>query len=164
MTSGMFISIINIFRAIATIIFLPFFVRWIRRNNTWPFSGSSDADLILIRIAIISDTVGYLGYGMAPNGIIFTFSGTVAALGSIGLASTEAFLTKQTDARRVGELMGALGLLQSLSRVLAPTVINLVYAGTVKAFPSMVFLGIAGFFMVMGGISVYISPADSTEL
>lgn len=161
MTSGMFISTINIFRAVATIVLLPFFVRWIRKHNTWPFSGSSGANLILIRIAVLSDVVGYLGYTTAPNGTLFTFSGTIAALGSIGLASTEAFLTKQIDASRVGELMGALGLLQSLSRVVAPTVINLVYAWTVKAFPSMVFLGIAGLFLVMGGISVFISPADS---
>ncbi len=163
MSSGMFISTINIFRAIATIIFLPFIVRWIRKHKTWPFSRSSDANLILIRIAVLSDVVGYLGYTIAPNGILFTFSGTIAALGSIGLASTEAFLTKQIDARRVGELMGALGLLQSLSRVVAPTVIDLVYAWTVKAFPSMAFLGIAGLFAVMGGISVLISPADSTS-
>ena len=162
MTSGMFISTINVFRAITTILLLPFLVRWIRKHNAWPFSGLSDANLILIRIALLSDAVGYLGYTMAPNGILFTFSGTIAALGSIGLASTEAFLTKQIDARRVGELMGALGLLQSLSRVVAPTVINLVYAWTVKAFPSMVFLGVAGFFLAMGGISVFISPAVST--
>jgi len=163
MTSGLFISTINIFRAIATIIFLPFLVRWVRKHNSWPFSGSGDANLILIRIAIISDVIGYLGYTIAPNGTLFTFSGTIAALGSIWLASTEAFLTKQIDARRVGELMGALGLLQSLSRVVAPTVINLVYAWSVKAFSSLVFLGIAGLFIVMGGISVYISPADSTK-
>ena len=163
MTSGMFISTVNIFRAIATIVFLPFMVRWMRRHNSWPFSGSSDANLILIRIAILSDVVGYLGYTTAPNGMLFAFSGTIAALGSIGLASTEAFLTKQVDTRRVGELMGALGLLQSLSRVVAPTVIDLVYARTVEAFPSLAFLGIAGLFMVMGGISVYISPTQTIE-
>lgn len=67
---------------------------------------------------------------------LFTSSGTMAAHG---------FLTKQIDARRVGVLMNALGLLQSLSGVVTPIVIILAYAWTVKAFSSMVFSGIQDF-------------------
>lgn len=156
MASGMFISIVNVFRTFATIVVLPLLVRWIRKPQAWPFRGSHDADLLLIRVAIFSDVIGYLGYSLAPSGILFTISGAIAAMGSIGLASTEASLTKQVDARRTGELMGALSLLQSLSRVVAPTVINLTYTWTVKVFPSIVFLGVSGLFIVMSGVSMLI--------
>lgn len=120
-------------------------------------------DITLIRLSIISDIIGYAGYAFAPTGFLFTFSGAIASLGAIGIASSEASMTKLVPKSRTGELLGALGFLQAMARIVAPTVANLTYSWTVDTVPQLVFYGLAAAFGVAGLASVWARP-DSTSI
>ncbi|KAF2848071.1 tetracycline-efflux transporter-like protein [Plenodomus tracheiphilus IPT5] len=164
--SGIFLSTVNVFRTLATVVVLPLVIMLSRR-----FSGSKrpsfkhahtsnskddtvshidSLDIFLLRISILSDTIGYIGYAISPTGALFTLSGAIASLGAIGLATSEASMTKLLPASQTGELLGALGLLQALARIIAPTVAGLTYSWTTESMPQIVFWGIAFCFAVAG--------------
>ncbi|KAL6720627.1 hypothetical protein ACLMJK_002552 [Lecanora helva] len=163
--SGIFLSTVNFFRTIATMIVLPLAVRLLRRY--WfrlPIisgglnSGFDLLDLFLIRVSILSDVIGYAGYATASTGVIFTMSGAVAALGAIGLATSEASMTKLVGSTRTGELLGALGFLQAIARIVAPTIANLLYSWTIGSAPQLVFWGIAACFVAAGIVTFWAKP------
>ncbi|KAF2865347.1 major facilitator superfamily domain-containing protein [Massariosphaeria phaeospora] len=171
--SGVFLSTVNIFRTLATVGVLPLVVyvagRWggatrgyahshapVKNNKEeehWDEATTGyvpTLDVALLRTAIVSDMLGFIGYALAPTGTLFTLSGAIASLGAIGLATS---MTKLLPAAQTGELLGALRFLQALARVVAPTVAGLVYNATAESVPQVVFWGIAGCFGVAGGLT-----------
>jgi hypothetical protein len=134
--SGIFLSTVNIFRTLATVLVLPLLITISRRSFEFKrsyvrqphghgppddnVSSIDSLDIFLLRASIVSDTIGYVGYALAPTGALFTLSGAIASLGAIGLATSEACMTKLLPAAQTGELLGALGLLQALARIVAP--------------------------------------------
>ncbi|GME38956.1 putative membrane protein [Neofusicoccum parvum] len=131
-----------------------------------PATGSLDPlDRTLILTALLFDIFGYIGYALSPNGILFTLCGAAAAFGAVGLSTSEAALTKcvQPSAAprrrpalpqsKVGELMAGLGMLQSVVRIVAPALVNVVYAATVEGRPGTAFLGVAGVLGVGVGLT-----------
>ena len=122
-------------------------------------TGSFDRlDVFLIRISILSDIVGYVGYALAPTGTLFTLSGAVAALGAIGLSTSEASMTKIVGSEQTGELLGALAFLQAMTRIIAPTVTSLIYSRTVSSTPALVFWGVALCFAAAGIATFWAEP------
>jgi MFS family permease len=165
-----FMSVVNIVRVSALIIVLPllnYLVRTRRANRQRRESGSaipesnsgSDIlDLSIIRVAIGLEALGYCGYAIARTGPLFVLSGILAACGGVGSPTLQSALTKHVPHDRVGQLLGATGLLHALSRIVAPTIFNLIYAGTVGTFPQAVFTVLTGCFGVAFLVSWFIRP------
>lgn len=142
---------------------LPLAVRFLRRYfySSGRLAGGFDPlDLFLIRVSILSDVIGYVGYAIASTGFVFTLSGAVAALGAIGLASSEASMTKLVGSSQIGELLGALGFLQAMARIVAPTIANLTYSWTVAKAPQLVFWGVAACFVAAGAVTFWATPEE----
>lgn len=150
--SSVFVSIVNTVRVAVLILVLPAItalVRRKRRREPEPKSGpgshqGSDAtDLVIIRLALLFDTLGYLGYAVARSGRLFTVAGTITALGSIGAPAMQSALTKHVPPDRTGQVLGAIGLLHALARVVAPAILNLIYSVTVGQYTQTVFVCMA---------------------
>ncbi|EMC98764.1 hypothetical protein BAUCODRAFT_31036 [Baudoinia panamericana UAMH 10762] len=163
-----FLSIVNACRVFCLIVVLPLLTRWIRgkpdmrRRN----SGSDVFDLMVIRVAILFDTIGYLGYALSREGGPFILSGVVAAIGGIAAPTLQSSLTKHVPAEQTGQLLGASGLLHALARVVAPTIFNAIYSATVGKFSQTVYVCLAATFGLAFVISwflrphVYMDPGD----
>lgn len=178
--SGIFLSTVNIFRTFATVVILPLLIHLSRRlsgtkgSNTKQVqhNGSTEegaghidsSDIFLLRISILSDAIGYVGYALSSTGTLFTISGAIASLGAIGLATSEASMTKLLPASQTGELLGALGFLQALARIVAPTVASLTYSWTTDSFPQLVFWGIAVCFVVAGSATWFLKVETAQSL
>jgi hypothetical protein len=160
--SGNFLSTINLFRTLTTVLILPLAISLSQRFfHPASTHGFNTLDLLLLRLSILSDLIGYIGYALAPTGTLFTISGAVAALGAIGLATSEASMTKLVGSAETGELLGALGFLQAIARIVAPTVANLTYSWTVDRAPQLVFWGIAVCFGVAGVVTFLLRPDEA---
>ena len=59
-------------------------------------------------------------YAAAPNGVLFTIAGGFVSLGGMGSPTIQSTLTKHIPQRKTGEVLGAMALLHSLSRVIGP--------------------------------------------
>ena len=81
---------------------------------------------------------------LARNTGEYYASGALAALGGLGPPTLQSALTKHVAREDVGRLLGALSLLGSISRVVSPTVLNLLYSFTVGTCPQMVFYVLSG--------------------
>ena len=148
--SSIFVSIVNICRVTVLMALLPLFSRVLRgpahkiRNRDQ--SGSDSADLLIIRTAIFFDMLGYIGYATVRVGPLFILSGALASIGGMGSPTLSSAMTKHVPPDRVGQMLGAMGLLHALARVVAPTVFNAIYSVTVGKFTQTVFVCLAGTF------------------
>jgi len=159
--SGRFVSVVNSARVLTLLVALPIVSRLVRGKNgtrKQRNTGSDLFDLSLIRFAVFFDTVGYLAYALSRNGALFMLSGTVAAVGGIGSPALGSALTKHVPPDRVGQLLGATGLLHALARVLGPTVFNGIYSATVSSYRQTVFVCLAITFGAAFVLSWFIRP------
>lgn len=158
--SSRFMSIANSCRVLCLIVVLPILTRLVRgkpssqKRNT----GCDTFDLSVIRVAIMFDTLGYLGYTLSRASDPFILSGVVAAIGGIGSPTLQSALTKHVPADQTGQLLGASGLLHALARVIAPTVFSAIYAATVGKFTQTVFVCLTATFGLAFVISWFIRP------
>ncbi|RSL58020.1 hypothetical protein CEP54_008026 [Fusarium duplospermum] len=109
-------------------------------------SGADNLDVWLLRIALMSDVLGTVGYVLSPSEEFFVTSGMVTALGGLGSATSQAIISKHVPSERVGQLLGAIGMLHALARVFGPVLFNGLYAATVGFFPKAIFVLLASIF------------------
>jgi hypothetical protein len=151
--SARFMTAVNSSRVVCLLILLPLVTRLVRgkplssadaekAKNT----GCDNFDLVIMRLAIFLDVLGYIGYSLSKDGGPFTLSGVVAAFGGIGSPTLQAALTKHVPVERTGQLLGAMSLLHCLARVVAPAVFNAIFSATAKGFPQAVFVCLAATF------------------
>ena len=175
-TSSEFVSIVNIVRVAALVVVLPclnYLVRTRRANRQRresgfavpePMSGSDNLDLYTVRAAVLFELVGYGGYALVRSGELFTLCAVFAAVGSIGSPTMQSALTKHVPHDRVGQLLGATGLLHALARVVAPTVFNVIYEQTVGSFTQTIFVVLFGIFAVAFVLSWFIRPHGMSQI
>ncbi|KAF4456963.1 hypothetical protein F53441_978 [Fusarium austroafricanum] len=120
--------------------------------------GADKLDIIILRIALMSDILGSLGYVFARSSAVFVASGMATAVGGLGSAVGQAMITKHVPSERVGQLLGAIGMMQALARVLGPILFNGVYALTVGHFDQGIFVLLASLFGVALLMSLTIRP------
>ena len=147
-----FVSVVNTCRVITLIIALPVITRLFRgpveSRAKGKNSGSDLIDLGIIRTAILFDFLGFVGYTLARTGPLFILSGAVASIGGMGSPTLQAALTKHAPPEKTGQVLGAMGLLHAIARIVAPIVFNLIYAKTVGGFTQTVFVSLAATFGV----------------
>ncbi|MCJ1392813.1 hypothetical protein MMC18_005684 [Xylographa bjoerkii] len=157
-----FLSIVNTCRVTVLIVILPLIIRLVRgpaSRSSQRNSGSDQLDLAIIRIAIVFDMIGYIGYATSQTNSMLIASGAIAAIGGMGSPTLQSALTKHVPADRIGQLLGAMGLLHALARVVAPTIFNRIYAVTVvRGFPQAVFVCLAATFGIAFVLSWFIRP------
>ena len=159
--SSLFMSINSTCRVTTLLVILPTIVRLVRGRTNHAEqrqSGSDSLDLIIIRTAVLFDMAGYIGYATVRTGSLLMVSGAIAAVGGMGSPTLQSALTKHVPPDRTGQLLGAVGLLHALARVVAPTIFNLIYALTVGKFTQTVFVCLAACFGLAFILSLFIRP------
>lgn len=159
--TGSFVTIVNTARVLALLVLLPVLTRLVKGKNSHARgrkSGSDLFDLSIIRAAIFFDMMGYLGYALARKGEWFALSGALAAVGGIGSPVLGAALTKHVPQEKVGQLLGATGLLHAIARVVGPTIFNGIYSATVGSFRQTVFVTLAATFGLAFVCSWFVRP------
>jgi len=159
--SSMFQSVVNLSRVFALFAILPSLTRFARgpiSAQAQRHEGSDKLDINVIRMALVFDLCGYIGYATAQNGGWMMLAGAVAAFGGAGSPTLQSSLTKHVPPVRTGQVLGATGLLHALARVIAPTVFNLIYSVTVGRFTQAVFVCLASLFVLALIMSLFLKP------
>lgn len=126
-------------------------------------SGADMLDIWLLRTAIVSDMMGVLGYLLVRTPALFCVSGIVTAFGGIGSATIQASVTKHVPPHQVGQLLGAMGLLHAIARVVTPILFNGLYAATVKTFPQAFFALLLSLFGAAFLASLLLRPGGKSK-
>ncbi|KAM0810516.1 putative Major facilitator superfamily (MFS) profile domain-containing protein [Seiridium cardinale] len=121
-------------------------------------NGADNVDIWMLRVAIVSDFVGILGYVFARSPVVFILCGIITACGGLGGAVIQSAITKHVPAHQVGALLGAIGLLHGVGRVFAPMIFNGLYAATVESYPQAFFVLLASLFGLAFIASLFVKP------
>lgn len=157
--SSLFVSVANSCRVLMLVAVLPtMFYLYSKHHNIT--HRSDHFDVSIIRVSIIFDVVGYVGYALAPIGAFFTLSGVIASVGGIASPTLQSALTNHVSEDRTGELMGAVSFLHALSRVVMPAILHLIYGLTVGKASGAVFWVLVGVFGAAGIAAWGIKPRD----
>ena len=159
--SSIFVSIVNSLRVVVLVVIIPILTRIFRNRQTSSVAlgkGASSLDLWIIRVGFLFDTVGYLGYVLARTGALFTVAGAITAVGSMSSPALQSALTKHVPPDRVGQVLGACGLLNALARVVAPTIFSFIYGMTVGKFTPTVFVVLTATYGLNFLLSLIIKP------
>lgn len=156
--SSLFIAIINVVRVVNLFVVLPVITQLFStpRKEDGKIRGSDRLDVILIRTSLALDMLGYVGYALSGHPSVMILSGAIASLGGMGSAILQSSTTKHIPNERIGQMLGATALLHALARIVAPTIINLIYSRTVAALPQTVFVALAVVFGVSFCMSFFI--------
>ncbi|KAJ5619192.1 hypothetical protein N7510_003176 [Penicillium lagena] len=164
--SSLFVSIVNVVRVGTLLVVFPIVAHFFRTPSPddGRIRGSDMMDVVVIRMSLVFDILGYVGYALSKHPSVMILSGITASLGGMGSPILQSSLTKHVPHERIGQMLGATGLLHALARVVAPTVFNLIYSLTVATFPQTVFICLASVFVVALGLSFLIRPHVSLEV
>ncbi|OGM50932.1 hypothetical protein ABOM_000723 [Aspergillus bombycis] len=163
--SSLYVSIVNAVRAVVLLLVLPI-LSWFFRtpSDNDGTGGSNTLDIVLIRLSIVCDFLGYIGYALSRYSFMVICSGTIASLGGMGVAALQSSLTKHVPHERVGHLLGAMGLLHALARIIAPTLFNLTYSLTVATCPQAVLMFLTVVFGLMFCMSLLVQPYGTLSI
>ncbi|KAL1984703.1 hypothetical protein VTN96DRAFT_8736 [Rasamsonia emersonii] len=158
--SSIFVSLASTVRVITLLAVLPTVTRLVRgpQSGRQVNSGCDMLDIGIIRLSILFDLAGYIGYTTVRTGGLMMLSAMIAAFGGMGSPTLQSSLTKHVPPERTGQILGATGLLHALARVVAPTVFNLIYSVTVGKFTQAVFVCLASVFGLAFILSWFIQP------
>ncbi|RAL07984.1 putative tetracycline-efflux transporter, partial [Aspergillus homomorphus CBS 101889] len=160
--SSLFISTVSVIRVLNLFVLYPLIQRNAQGQQSPPSTrkipGSPLKEITLIRLSLLLDALGNLGFALAPNGTMMTLSGIVMALGGMGVPTLQSALTKHVPREGLGQILGAKGLLHALARIIAPTVCSLIYSLTVGRFPAAIFVCLVGLFALAFGASWAVRP------
>lgn len=157
--TGIFVSVVNFSRAGVLLVLLPI-ISWIFRRRTAQGAahGCDNFDLALIRVAILFDLSGFLGYIFVRNGNWFTACGVIASFGGIGSPTLRSALTKHVPPDQTGQVLGAMGLLDASARIFGPIIFNSIYSATVGIYDQAVFVSLAASFGIAFVCALCIRP------
>lgn len=157
-----FLSIANICRVVGLVVVLPLVTRVFRgpvpAGQKSGHRGADMLDIRIVRVAILLDLVGYVGYTTATTGGMMVASAMIAAFAGIGSPTLSAAITAHMPPDRTGQVLGAVGLLHGLARVIGPTVFNTIYSLTVGHFTQAVFVSLGSLFLVVFVMSWFLKP------
>ncbi|KAI5278759.1 hypothetical protein KEM52_004595, partial [Ascosphaera acerosa] len=109
---------------------------------------------------MLLDIAGYLGYACSPSSLPFILSGAFEAIGAMISPTLQSSLTKHVPPEQTGQVLGAVGLLHSLSKVIVPAGFSLLYRQTVRVFPQAFFVVLMASGVVALVISMFIKTHD----
>ncbi|KAF3480732.1 uncharacterized protein GIQ15_06079 [Arthroderma uncinatum] len=147
--SSLYVSVSSTVRVIVLLAILPLLTHWLRnrRRNTaregHKNSGSDMLDIGIIRGSILFELLGYVGFCLVRTGPLMMLCGVIIAMSAMASPTINSTLTKHLPPDRTGQLLGAIGLLHALARVVAPTILGFVYSWTVGTMPQAVWIGLA---------------------
>ncbi|KAG5951431.1 hypothetical protein E4U53_003107 [Claviceps sorghi] len=168
--SSRFIASISSVRVIALMAVLPMInylfrtrpaAKKRRETGVTPQDGNGGADHVdtwILRFALVSDILGFVGYTLARTQGLFVGSAMVTAFGGLGSATSQSVVTKHVPPDRVGRVFGAIGMMHALVRVIAPVIFNGIYAATVATYPRAIFVALVGLFSFALLCSFLVTP------
>lgn len=138
-----------------------------RRESPVPLveknAGADKLDVWVLRSALLSDVIGAFGYIFVRTQGLFVLCAIVTAFGGLASTTVQASLSKHVPPESLGRLLGAIGLLHALSRVIAPILFNGLYMATVDTFPQAFFVLMFALYVVVLVATLLIRPHGKSK-
>jgi hypothetical protein len=159
---GFFMSMSSFTRLIVLVVVLPILNRIFKRPNQ---SRRRDIlfDTWMMRIGYIVDAIGLALIAIAPNSATFYGAGATQSLSMIAQPSAKSLLTVLVKPTEVGELLGAISVVDAVAGIVSQFCVNALYAASVKTMPSLTFYFCASVAILTSLTAFFVGPKASDD-
>ncbi|KAI8646242.1 major facilitator superfamily domain-containing protein [Parasitella parasitica] len=102
-------------------------------------NNSTLFDIWMVRIGIGMDAVCLALAGLASSVVLFTAAGMLQSVSMLAQPSIRGLLTTCVKQTQVGELLGAVAILDSIAMIISHLGINFIYSSSVLTMPNLTF-------------------------
>ncbi|ESQ83965.1 hypothetical protein ABENE_19795 [Asticcacaulis benevestitus DSM 16100 = ATCC BAA-896] len=94
-------------------------------------------------IGIVASLIAYIGYGLAPNGMVFVAFISVGCLGGLAMPNIQSLMSSKVDPKEQGTLQGSNMSLTTLGNIVAPLIFGFVLSTVTRPGVAMLYSGAA---------------------
>ncbi|CAG8520668.1 16081_t:CDS:10 [Funneliformis mosseae] len=105
-------------------------------------------DVWIIRLSLFIDAFAYIAFGLTTSSSVFYGATAIASLGAASIPTLRSLQTNLVAPSKIGQLLGAIGVLDSIIRVIAPIIFNTLYSIVVKTSPNYIWYSISASFII----------------
>ncbi|KAI7895114.1 uncharacterized protein EV154DRAFT_413690 [Mucor mucedo] len=102
-------------------------------------SSALSFDIWMVRGGIGMDAICLALSGLASNVTLFVLAGMLQSVSMLAQPSIRSLLTNLVEPNKVGELLGAMAILDSIAMVIAHLGVNTIYSASVETMPNLTF-------------------------
>ncbi|KAL9559729.1 hypothetical protein PS6_000599 [Mucor atramentarius] len=96
-------------------------------------------DSWMIRTGLTIETVCFVFFGLVTTSIGFSITGAAQSLALLAAPSLRSLLTSLVDPTEIGELLGAMAVLEACGMIISQLTINTIYSASVATMPNLIF-------------------------
>lgn len=96
-------------------------------------------DSWMIRTGLTIETVCFVAFGLVTTSIGFTITGATQSFALLAAPSLRSLLTSLVDPTEIGELLGAMAVLEACGMIISQLTINTIYSASVATMPNLIF-------------------------
>lgn len=149
--AGYLMTIVGTFRMLLLAFGYPLLVKKLRSKFGYSATNVDVTDITTMQIGTLVHVFGYIMMANASKGSMFVLATIFESGGTMMMPTMKSGLVKFADNGKVGELIGALGLANSVGNTIFPILFLKTYRATVTFMPnSVLYMGSVAFF----GLSV----------
>lgn len=159
---GFYMSMSSFTRLLVLMVVLPILTRMFKRPNQ---SHRRDIlfDTWMMRVGYAVDAFGLVLMAVAPNSATFYGAGATQSLSMIAQPSTKSLLTVLVKPTEVGELFGAISVVDAVAGVVSQFCVNALYASSVKTMPNLTFYICASVAALTSLTAFFVHPKPSND-
>jgi MFS-type transporter involved in bile tolerance (Atg22 family) len=159
---GFYMSMSSFVRLIALMVLLPILTRLFKRPGQ---NRRSDIlfDIWMMRVGYLVDAVGLALLAIVPTGGTFYAAGAIQATSMIAQPSTRSLLTMLVKPTEIGELFGAISVVDAFAGIVSQFCVNALYATTVKTMPGLTFYFCAFIALLTSLTAFLVHPTASSD-
>ncbi|CAI2162721.1 3579_t:CDS:2 [Funneliformis geosporum] len=102
----------------------------------------------IIRLALLIDAFVYIAFGLTKSSFVFYGVTATASLAAVANPILRSLQTNLVAPSKIGQLLGAIGVLDSIIRVIAPIIFNTLYSILVKTSPNHIWYVVSASFII----------------
>ncbi|KAL9537778.1 hypothetical protein MBANPS3_011477 [Mucor bainieri] len=189
---GLFVSLISFSRVIVMLALLPLLAKLFHKNRspsipkpaaaTEPASSSSSISTVsietrsseeikhailfdawMIRTGLSVETICFILFGLVNTSAGFSITGAFQSLAMLAGPSLRSLSTSLVAPSEIGELLGAVAVLEACGVIISQLTINTIYSASVGIMPNLIFFVCAAICGLALALSFFVHPSKSLE-
>ncbi|EPB90823.1 hypothetical protein HMPREF1544_02403 [Mucor circinelloides 1006PhL] len=189
---GLFVSLCSFSRVIVMLALLPLLAKLFHKNRsssppqnqpaTKPAPSSSSASTVsietrsseeirhailfdawMIRTGLSVETVCFILFGLVNTSTGFSMTGAVHSLAMLAGPSLRSLSTSLVAPSEIGELLGAMAVLEACGVIISQLTINTIYSASVGIMPNLIFFVCAAITSLALLFSFFVRPSKSLK-
>ncbi|KAI8351164.1 major facilitator superfamily domain-containing protein [Blakeslea trispora] len=118
-------------------------------------------DVWMVRIGMSIEALGLIGIGSATSSAGIVAAGSLQGFALLGAPSLKSLLTTLVKPSQIGELMGAIAVLESIAMIVSQFGVNTLYSVTVEVMPQLTFYICAIVSFIGAFLALFVYPVSS---